>query len=342
MIREFVKKLITKKIVIMKKVLYFLILGIVFPLNLLAQKQSIQVANATNSIMKVNGINVPAREIVSVSMDVADGIASFRIDEYFVGQEKLGPVNLTRSVERGNRVTIRDFSAEGDQRPNSRRLSTNEATMPPAESVPAIDYAGMKDVTSGDWWAYVTVTPKNSLEGYSIFIPSEPFRGLSLKAGQASSKSITLKTGEILFPVFLVAEEDGSTRTGINYSWALVNKIITEGQEEFEFKAGDIMQANSGKEIRKVLVSKLPFDFIIAEGASRGTVIPANYPTKLELYVGWNILPIQYKDAAGLPTQAILILLVNELRKPMMARGRAGSDQITVNRDNIVITNFGR
>lgn len=326
----------------MKKLIFLLICGIVFPLSLLAQKQSIQVANATNSIMKVNGISVPAREIVSVSMDVADGVASFKVDEYWAGQERLGPVTMTRSVERGNRITIRDFSVEGNQRASNRRSTVNEAIMPPVQSVPAVDYAGMKDIASGDWWAYVTVTPKNSLEGYSIFIPSEPFRGLSLKAGQASGKSITLKTGEILFPVFLVAEEDGSTKTGINYSWALVNKIITEGQEEFEFKAGDIMQANSGKEIRKTLVSKLPFDFIIAEGASRGTVIPANYPTKLELYVGWNILPIQYKDAAGLPTQAILILLVNELRKPMMARGRAGSDQITVNRDNIVITNFGR
>ncbi len=326
----------------MKKLIFLLICGIVFPLSLLAQKQSIQVTNATNSIMKVNGISVPAREIVSVSMDVADGVASFKVDEYWAGQERLGPVTMTRSVERGNRITIRDFSVEGNQRASNRRSTVNEAIMPPVQSVPAVDYAGMKDIASGDWWAYVTVTPKNSLEGYSIFIPSEPFRGLSLKAGQASGKSITLKTGEILFPVFLVAEEDGSTKTGINYSWALVNKIITEGQEEFEFKAGDIMQANSGKEIRKTLVSKLPFDFIIAEGASRGTVIPANYPTKLELYVGWNILPIQYKDAAGLPTQAILILLVNELRKPMMARGRAGSDQITVNRDNIVITNFGR
>ncbi len=325
----------------MKKLVFLLIFGIFFSLSLLAQKQTVQVANATSSIMKVNGINVPAREIVNVSMDVANGVASFQVNEYYVGQEKLGPVSLSRSLERGNRITIRDFSTDGEQR-TTRRSSANEAIMPPTQSVPAIDYAGMKDVASGDWWAYVTVAPKNSLEGYSIFVPSEPFRGLALKAGQASNKQITLKTGEILFPVFLVAEEDGSTKTGINYSWALVNKIITEGQEEFEFKAGDIMQANSGKEIKKILVSKLPFDFIIAEGASRGTVIPANAPTKLELYLGWNILPIQYKDAGGLPTQAILILLVNDLRRPMMARGKAGSDQITVNRDNIVITNFSR
>lgn len=325
----------------MKKLIFLLICGVVFPLSLLAQKQTVQVANATNSIMKVNGINVPSKEIVGVSMDVSDGVASFQVNEYFVGQEKVGPVSLTRPIERGNRITIRDLSTDGEQR-TSRRSNANEATMPETQSMPAIDYTGMKDVASGDWWAYVTVSPKNSLEGYSIFVPSEPFRGLALKAGQASEKQITLKTGEILFPVFLVAEKDGETKTGINFSWALVNKIITEGQTEFEFKAEDIMQANSGKEIKKILVSKLPFDFIIAEGASRGTVIPANAPTKLELYLGWNILPIQYKDAAGLPTQAILILLVNDLRRPMMARGKAGVDQITVNRDNIVITNFSR
>lgn len=311
-------------------------------MSMLAQKQTVKVANATTSIMKVNGVNVPSREIVEVSMDVADGLASFKVDEYYVGQEKNGPVTLTRSLERGDRITIRDFSTDGEQRVNRRLAKTNEAVMPAVQPMPAIDYNQMKDVASGDWWAYVTVAPKNSLEGYSIFVPSEPFRGLALKAGQASDKTITVKTGEILFPVFLVAEEDGSTKTGINYSWGIINKIITEGQTEFEFKAEDIMQANNGKVIKKILVSKLPFDFIIAEGASRGTVIPANSPTKLELYLGWNILPIQYKDSDGLPTQAILILLVNDLRRPMMARGKAGVDQITVDRDNIVITNFGR
>ena len=312
------------------------IVGLIFIItqNVVAQTTSVRVANATSGLITVNGTSVGSRVSTDINLSVNDGIASFEV-YYYEGQEKKGPVNLNRSVRNGQ-IIIRDFSPEDA---SSRRSTASDSESAQPEVPPQSSYT-----TTGDWWSHVTVKPVNKLEKYSIFVPADPFRGLALRPGQASEKSITIKTGEILFPVFLAFDDsqEEQTRTGINYSWALVNKIITEGQKTFEFLPQDIMEANSGRVTRKNIISRLPFDFIISQGAAQGTVIPANTPRRLELYVGWNIIPIQYKDASGLPTQAILILLVNDLRTPLMARGRTGSDQITVKRDNIVVTNYSR
>lgn len=324
----------------MKKIWTLLfIIGLFFAntQNLAAQTQtSVRVANTTNGLITVNGTSIGAKSAKEVNLSVKDGIASFET-YYYEGPEKKGPVTLTRSI-RNNQVVLRNFSPSDAS--TSRRRSTESDPEPVSTQVPPPSAY----TQTGEWWAHVTVSPVNKLEKYSIFVPADPFRGLALKPGQTSEKSITLRTGEILFPVFLAIDDsqDEQSRTGVNYSWALVNKIVTEGQEDFEFLPQDIMEANGGKVIRKNIISKLPFDFIISQGAAQGTVIPANTPQRLELYVGWNIIPIQYKDASGLPTQAILILLVNDLRRPLLARGRNSSDQITVQRDNIVVTNYSR
>lgn len=315
----------------MKKVV-ILLFGVLLPSLIWGQ---VEVANATSGIIEVDGISIPARARKDVNLTVKDGVASLSVI-YFEGLNKRGPITIFKQVDRG-RIVLRDFEANQGL---ADRFNLAEAET--SQSVSYEVHPQNRIIATDGWWSEVTVTPENKLEDYSIFVPADPFRGLALKPGQTSSKSVTLKTGEIIFPVFLAAEEDGATQTGVSFSWALVNKIITEGQETFEFKPEDIMQANSGKTVRKTIVSKLPFDFIISEGAARGTVIPANYPHKLEFYLGWNIIPIQYKDEKGLPTQAILILLVNDLRKPLLARSRGSVDQISVNRENIVVTNYSR
>lgn len=321
----------------MKKIV-ILALGILFPVCLWAQKQTVRVINSTSSIIVVESVSIPARQQQDISLSVADGLATLNI-VYYEGLERRGPVEIKRHLNDG-RVIVRNFEASSDRAPARRRGESDSAPAATYSEMPAQPYQSLH--ASADWWATVTVNPQNKLEDYSIFVPVPPFRGLALKPGQASEKSITLRTGEILFPVFLAEETDGVSKTGIQFSWALVQKIVTEGQENFEFLPTDIMMANNGKIVRKSLVSHLPFDFIIAEGKSRGTVIPVNYPVRLELYLGWNIVPIQYKDNSGLPTQAILILLVNDLRKPLTARGRGSSDQVSVSRDNIIITNYSR
>ncbi len=322
----------------MKKIGFILLLGILFPVCLWAQKQTVRVANATSSLIVVEGNSIPGRQWQDLSIPVSDGLATLNV-AYYEGLERKGPIELQRYLENG-RVVIRDFAPVSEMRAPRRRADMDA---PAAATMPETLQQPLQSLHAGaDWWGTVTVHPQNKLEGQSIFVPVPPFRGLALKPGQTSEKSITLRTGEILFPVFLAAENEEDSKTGIQFSWALVQKIVTENQETFEFLPTDIMMANNGKIVRKSLISRLPFDFIIAEGKSRGTVIPANYPVRLELYLGWNIIPIQYKDNTGLPTQAILILLVNDLRKPLTARGRGSADQVSVNRDNIVITNYSR
>ncbi|HZJ40842.1 MAG TPA: hypothetical protein VFD16_01090 [Candidatus Saccharimonadales bacterium] len=324
----------------MKKLIFvFLVLGIIFPVSLRAQNQIVKIANGTRDRLEIGGIVIKPHVIKEFSLPVVDDVVSFQASYYEDGSlESKGPVTLVRPVNKGQ-VTLKDFDPNNNvAKPvglgNETKLVDKSTYTPPQTAY--------TEPSSSNWWSTVTVTPQNQLKGYSIFVPTDPFRGLALKSGQTSAKSATLRTGEIVFPVFLTIENDSTGNSGIKFSWALVNKIVTEGQTVFEFKPEDIMKANAGETIKKTIVSKLSFDFIISEGASRGEVIPSNSPTKLELYVGWNILPIQYKDTHGLPTQAILILLVNDLRKPLMARSKGSVDQISVDRDNIVITNFAR
>ncbi len=329
--RTLTKKIIKK--ITMKKTFFFLLLGLLY-FNHNLQAQAMRVANETKTLLIINNISIGSGVSAHIELPVSNGNTTFEA-YYYEGQNKKGPVAMTRMV-RNNQIIIRSLAPTEP----GYRSKTTVATEPvDAEETTA----NSQYTSSSDWWASVNVTPINMLEKYSIFVPADPFKGLALKPGQKSAKSITLQTGEILFPVFLAMDDmSGETATGINFSWALVNKIVTEGQETFEFLPQDIMKANNGRIVKKVLISRLPFDFIISEGASQGTVIPSNSPSRLELFVGWNIIPIQYKDDYGLPTQAILVLLVNDLRKPIMARGRTKSDQIMIKKENIVITNYAR
>ena len=321
-----------------KSVLIFVILGLMIPWAYAQTSQTVSVANATQNLVVINGISIKSRAVKEVALPVQDGQTTFEA-VYYEGLDKKGPIQITRNVEKG-RVIIKDFSASEKARTkttaSSEEIATVKTTINPDLS------NNQASLNSGEWWSYVTVSPKNSLKDFRIFVPAEPFKGLALRPGQKSAKTVSLRTGKIVFPVYLATEGDSASNLEVRYSWGMVDKIITEGETNFEFRAEDIMRANSGDIIKKVVVSKLPFDFMIAEGKSKGEVIAAGYPKKLELYVGWNILPIQYKDKNGLPTQAVLILLVNDLKRPLMARSKTNVDQISVDRDNVVITNMSR
>jgi len=263
----------------MKKLL--LILCVILPNVMRAQTE---VANATSSIIKLNGNNIPARLKKLVNVPVKNNIASFEV-EYFEGLNKRGPIKMYRRLDKQGSIIIRDFNPETDLAVEFNEVGDAGVSNTSSEvSVPR-SIVGNTD----GWWSNVTVTPENQTDDYSIFVPSEPFMGLALEPGQKSSRSVTLKTGKIMFPVLLGSDDDKS-QSGMSFTWALVNKILTEGQEVLEIKAKDIMFANKGETIRKTVLSKLPFDFMISEGASQGTVIPANYPQKLELFLGWNIV----------------------------------------------------
>lgn len=315
------------------------LLAVLFAMSSWAQT-NVKVANGTKDLVVVNGVNIPSRNVKEVSLPVSNNTASFEV-VYYEGLVKKGPITLTREVNK-NRIEIRDFTSSGTAPASSasgRQLKTENASNPNlgTSPIPAANNAS----NAADWWATVNVKPKNSLKGQSLFVPSDPFKGLALKPGQESKKTATLKTGTIVFPVFL-ASNDSTGKSGNQFAWALVNKIITESQTTFEFMPQDIMQANAGAIVKKTIISKLPSPFIISDGKSRGIVISPDVPQRLELYVGWNIVPIQYKDANGFPTEAILILLVDNHSRALMAKAKNKADEISVVPSNVVITNLGR
>lgn len=320
----------------MKKVaLLIMIIGLSFPLSLLAQKQTqVKVINATANTIVVDGQTIKERRYKEQSVQVLNGYAIMDF-YYYEGLNRKPSVKLIKKIDK-NRVIIKNYDSE----PETDLETQSNSTTPVETEVYTEEVITPVSNEAGGWWSEVTLVPKNSLDNFNIFVPTGPFKGLALAPGQMSQKSIIMKTGDILFPVYMVDESKGNQEgSGIKYSWALVSQIITEGQTVFEFLPENIMDANVGEEIRKTVVSKLDFDFIIFEGASKGTVVAAGRPEKLKLYVGWNIIPIQYKASNGLPTQAIVILLVNKKNKPLVAKRKEKEENI-IRPDNLVITNF--
>ncbi|QQG52452.1 MAG: hypothetical protein HY931_03990 [Candidatus Falkowbacteria bacterium] len=325
-----------------KSILFFLLLGILIPLSSWAQKQNVLLANATAKKVLIDDQIINPRASKELSLTVKGGVAQFSL-AYYDGLVLKESVNLARKVNKG-RIILKDFDPTNNDVPDASVMD-EEVTSKGATA----DFGGTA-VNSGnqvqnpdDWWSYATVKPKNGLKGQSLFVPSEPFKGLALASGQQSSRSATLKTGEIMFPALLMEEkEEASTKNGINYTWAIVDKIIVEGQDVLEIKPENIMKANDGDLTKKTIVSKLGFPFIIAEGASSGKVVSDNIPTRLDLYIGWNILPIQYKGPDGLPVQAILILLVDDSKKPLMTGSKSKEQNISIGRNDITIMDFKR
>jgi hypothetical protein len=322
-------------------ILLLLVLGIVFPMSLRAQKQSVLIANATTKKVLVDDQIINPRASKELSITVKGNVGQFTL-AYYDGLVLKESVSLARKVTKG-RIILKDFDPANNDKPDAS--SADDSSSPAATA----DFSRVSGTVAGqtqnpdDWWSYATVTPKNGLKGQSLFVPSEPFKGLALSSGQQSGRSVTLKTGEIMFPALLMEEKDAaSTKTGINYTWAIVDKIVVEGQSILDIKPENIMKANDGKLTKKVIVSKLGFPFIIAEGASSGKVVSDNIPTRLDLFIGWNILPIQYKGSDGLPVQAILILLVDDSGKPLMTGNKSKEQNISIGRNDITIMDFKR
>ena len=321
----------------MKKIIIFLFF--LLPISAYTQKQMVGVGNNTNSVIQIEGVDIGSRVLKNVNLNVIDGVAHFAIKYYDRNRTLIGPVEMTRPVING-RIRIDNFEPVSVRPENGRRVAKTAREKEQEESVVTQPLLPSFQVeTPQDWWAQVHVKPQNKLEGYTIFVPTEPFKGLALKPNQESERSIVLRTGEIIFPVFLVAEDETSTQTGVQYSWAIVNKIVTEGEENFFITPQDVMRANTGGIVRKRMISRLDSDFIISEGASKGVVVSPQKPRKMEFYVGWNIIPVQFKDERGLPTQAVLIILVNDTPGNIFAKKKSSSKDIPVYREDIVITN---
>ncbi|HZJ41729.1 MAG TPA: hypothetical protein VFD51_01810 [Patescibacteria group bacterium] len=315
----------------MKKLLW--VLFVILPSFVWAQTE---VVNATSGVIKVDGNNVPSRLTKIINFPVQNNIGTFEV-EYFEGSYSKGPVKMYRRLDRRGRVKITNFNPETDLASKFNEASDEVSISKASSSALSPKFTASRD----GWWSNVTVTPENKTEDYSIFVPSGPFMGLALKPGQKSVNSITLQTGKKMFPV-LLGLDDGKSQSGVSFTWALFHKIITEGQEVLEIKVEDIMFTNRGNIITKKLVSQLPFNFKISEGAAQGIVIKANHYKKIKLFLGWNIIPVEYKDKDGLPTEAILILLVDDSREPLYVKKKTQRNNMSLEGNEIIVTGSSR
>lgn len=313
------------------KVLLILLL---FPAVLWGQTE---VVNATSGVMKVNGVSVPSGFKKDLNVPVKNGVAELEVEYYNDNLQPQGPYKIYREVKR-NRVYIRSFEPDvGLKTSFSKSSSSSSSSNQSSYNQPVSEkrqYAG------SDWWATVTIKPENKMDGQTIFIPADPFKGLALKSGQTSQKSVTIETGPLRVPVLLQAEE-GYAESGVKFSWALLNTIVTENQDVFQIKPEDIMQSNSGEIITKRIISELPFKITISEGYARGTVISPGKPQKLEMFLGWNIIPIEF-DENGMPNGLLLMALVADDGETLTIKNKSPQDVNNVNDNVIIITDYRR
>lgn len=257
-----------------------------------------------------------------------DGIAEFKLSRYegfnavLIGQVK-------RKVTRG-KIAIKDFSLTDYSEPEEKK--TEKSKDSEKKAVTTTSYP----VNTGGWWSSVDITPKNESD-YRFTVLANPFRGLALASGQASSRSANIQTGPLTFPVYFDPEED-ETSTGRKYRWAVVSKIVAEGQDTLRITNNDLKNISTGEEIKKAVKNNLPIDFYIVDGPNLGIVIPADRMVQLDLMVGWNVVPVQYKDEQGRPTQAVLLLMINNLKhRPLIADKKSDSGTSSIDPDNLVL-----
>ncbi len=307
----------------MKK-MFVMLIGVMLLMPIMTWAQTrVQNRTANKVVISYGGQEYLANpsQTISCSALPANGTISFEA-WYYQGFNKISLGKLTREIK-GEKMVLDQL----DQK--------TIGTVNGEQEKPAIKEVVNIKETSGDWWSTTTVVPVNE-SSHRFMIPAYPFRGLSLRPGQSSEKSTTLKTGEYVFPVYYDADED-STSTGRNYKWTVMDKIITEGQEKVIFSDKDFTEIQSGKTIKKPLRNNLSVDIYVVGGIHQGRMISAKAYTKLKFMLGWNIIPVQYKNEDGLPVQAILLLMVNDIKRPLTADRKDGHRDLSIERDNIII-----
>lgn len=295
-----------------------------------------RVFNATSydaTISSSNGLEmviVKAKKSSFVHFLPSDGVASFKLGRY----EGLNHVTLgkaERKVQKG-KISLKDFSLELDVNKESEVEKILKEEKNDKKS-----FSTQKVFSSSDnYWAKTTVVPKNE-SSVRILVLGQPFKGLALEADQASNKKVVLNTGKYTFPVYYDPEPD-SVSTGRKFRWAVISKIVVEEQDTFKITNYDLQTVSNGVEIEKIVKNNLPINLVIVNGENRGEVIPANGVYKLKMRVGWNVIPVQYLNENNLPVQAVLLLMANNLKKPIFADRKSDENTPSIEPDNLILT----
>lgn len=320
-----------------KLIVVFVVFGIMFPLSLMAQKQTVKVANATKNLITVDGVSVAARARQDVQVNVSNKTATFTL-YYYEGVTKNGPIEMEQVVVNGQ-VLVKDFKGSPGVASSSTKAETvaTEKISKPASKTESYTPPPASRSMSSFVGPSVEVVPKNGID-QKIFIPTGQLNGLSLDVGQTSSIKKSLLIGPIDFPVMMYSKDSANLQT---VNWGIFYGLITEGQTELEIKAEDLNMANSGDVINKVIRSEFPTNFVVRDGKQKGEVFSPGKPKKAELYKGWNIWSIEFMTN-GMPTRAYILFLVDDQRNSLTMRGKKTSDEVNVSGDNIIMGASGR
>lgn len=173
----------------------------------------------------------------------------------------------------------------------------------------------VKGDVSKEWFSSTTFTVKN-LCTVTIIGCSDPFTGLCLKANQATTKQITLPTGNMQ-AAFGYDEDPDSIATGRNRKWAVLDKAIPEGMDTLKIYNSNLVLANTGTKVTKIFRNRTNLGYLIVNdnftnGKRPVKTISPGGNQKVDFYLGWNVMAVQYKDENGYPKQAVLLFLVTE------------------------------
>ncbi|MDA3802547.1 MAG: hypothetical protein PF488_01450 [Patescibacteria group bacterium] len=317
------------------------ILIIVFVFFTLSGFSQARVFNTTNYDATISSDNdlemviIKSKKSSYVNFIPSDGIAEFKLGRYegldhvVIGQAK-------RKVKKG-RIALEDFSLKSDLDEKKAETGKKEDKKKEKKEVRKFSASNSKTFSAtDDFWAKTTVVPKNE-SSVRILVLAPPFKGLALESEQNSEKKVELNTGKYTFPVYYDPEPD-SISTGRKFRWAVVSKIVVENQDTFRITNHDLREVSTGKQIEKMVKNNLPINFLIVAGENRGKVIPANNVYKLDMKVGWNVTPVQYLNEDNLPVQAVLLLMANDLKKPIFADKKSGENMTSIEPDNLILT----
>lgn len=143
-----------------------------------------------------------------------------------------------------------------------------------------------------------------------------PFTGLCLKAGQTSERPYTVTSGNI-HACFSYESNQGNLAAGKNRKWAILDKNIPQGATLLEISDENLVLSNTGVVVRKKFYNTTDRGFLIVNdefmnGKYQVKSIASNSSQKIDFFLGWNVMSLQYKEDDGQVNQLVLMFLVIE------------------------------
>ncbi len=268
----------------------------------------------------MQSVNVPMGTTVSVPfLKEANGVTVCRISHsaYKPGSSFIWTSDgeFTLTVKNGQAVFSNTKQKPGQAivpGAETGKRARNLKVIFPGQSEPEKIVKG--DVPK-DWFTTTTFTVQN-LCTITIIGYSDPFLGMCLKAKQVTSKRITAPTGNLQAAFGYDLDAD-SIATGKNRKWAVLDKAIPEGMDTLKIYNENLVLANTGIKVTKIFKNRTSLGYLIVNdefsyGKKKVKTISPGSTQKVDFYLGWNVMAVQYKDENGYPKQAVLLFLVTD------------------------------